>query len=530
MQPNPATLEQLASRVALNFVKSLLNVAAVLVIALGSSTASWAQAQAPDALVVAQGVDMQTGDPHKTTLTHAVNVLANIYDTLIWRDVNLTLKPGLALSWHAVDATTWEFKLRRGVKFHNGESFNAQAVKFSFERMLDPKTRWPGAGALRLIKSVTVVDDFTVRFTTERPWPLLPRFLGYYGMVVPPSYLAQKGDEALVRHPVGTGPYRFVRWVKDDRVELEANPDFWGSKPRINRVIFRAIPSESSRLAELLAGSVHLINLVPPELFKPIQESPRARLVEGRSLSVYFVIYNLVNIPRDRPLADRRVRQALNYAINRQAILASIMHNVGAPVATFCTEVMLGCDASIPPFPYDPERARALLREAGYPNGFDLTITTTSGAYPGDRDITLAVADQLTRVGVRARVNVTEYGVQLRAVQNRQLAEDGWFTRFTDFFGLSTIVPFRAFYSQGEWSLWRPGHDEFDRLLEAANAAMGEAQIRDLSRRLQGLYKEEAPAISLFTAPNVYGMHPDLEWTPRPDLLLTMIDAGWRRR
>jgi peptide/nickel transport system substrate-binding protein len=507
-----------------------LGFAALLVVTSGSGPAAWAQPQTPDALVVAQGVDMQTGDPHKTTLTHAVNVLANIYDTLIARDAGLALKPGLALSWRAVDPTTWEFKLRQGVKFHNGEPFNAQAVKFSFDRMLDPKTRWPGAGALRLIKSVTVVDDATVRFTTERSWPLMPRFLGYYGTIVPPGYLAQNGEEALVRHPVGTGPYRFVRWVKDDRVELEANADFWGGKPRISRVTFRAIPSESSRLAELLAGSVHLINLVPPELFKPIQDSSRAKLVEGRSLSVYFVIANLVNIARDRPLADPRVRRALNHAIDRQAILASIMHNVGRPVATVCTEVMLGCDASISPFAYDPERARALLREAGYPNGFEFSITTTSGAYPGDRDITLALADQLNRVGVRTRVNVTEYGVQLKTVQSRQLAEDGWFTRFTDFFGLSTIIPFRAFYSQGEWSLWRPGHREFDQLIEAANVARDESQMRDLSRRVQALYKEEAPAISLFTAPNVYGMHPDLEWTPRPDLLLTMFDAGWRRR
>jgi peptide/nickel transport system substrate-binding protein len=507
-----------------------VGLAAVLAVAAGSGPVPPAHAQTPETLVVAQGVDMQTGDPHRTTHTHAVNVLANMYETLIGRDANLALKPGLALSWRAVDATTWEFKLRPGVKFHNGEPFNAQAVKLSFERMLDPKTKWPGAGALRLIKAVTVVDDATVRFTTERPWPLLPRSLGYYGMIVPPAYLAQNGEDALIRQPVGTGPYKFVRWVKDDRVELEANPDYWGGKPRIARVTFRAIPSESARLAELLAGSVHLINLVPPELFKPIQDSSRAKLVEGRSLSVYFVIYNLVNVQKDRPIADRRVRQALNHAIDRQAIVKSIMHGVGQPVATVCTEVMLGCDASVAPFAYDPERARALLREAGYPNGFEFSITTTSGAYPGDRDIALAVVDQLNRVGVRARANVTEYGVQLKTVQARQLAEDGWFTRFTDFFGLSTIIPFRAFYSKGEWSLWRPGNREFDQLIEAANAAGDEAQIRDLSRKIQALYKEEAPAISLFTAPNVYGMHPDLQWTPRPDLLLTMFDAAWRPR
>src|SRR5262249_14085757 len=319
-------------------------------------------------------------------------------------------------------------------------------------------------------------------------------------------------------------------WVKDDRVELEASSDYWGGKPRIGRVTFRAIPNESARLAELLAGSVHLINTVPPELFKPIQDSTKAKLVEGKSLSVYYVIYNLVNITKERPLADKRVRQALNYAIDRQAILSSIMHNVGKPVATVCTDVMLGCDASIPAFPYDPDRAKALLREAGYPNGFDFVISTTSGAYPGDRDATLAIVDQLNKIGVRAKAHVTEYGVQLKTVQARQLADDGWFTRFTDFFGVSTIIPFRAFYSPGEWSLWRPGNKEFDQLIEAANTAADEAQIKDISRKVQMMFQDEGPAIVLFTAANGGGMTPDARWPPQPGLVLPMFDAAWKKR
>ncbi len=505
-----------------------LYAAAAVVLALGSGVAT--QAQPPRVLVVAQSADMATGDPAKNTGLATIAVLANIYDTLVHRDASLNLKPGLALSWRAVDPTTWEFKLRKGVRFHDGEPFNAETVKFSFDRMLDPKTRWPGAGALQLIKAVTVVDDGTVRFTTSQPWPSMPRFLGYYGMIVPPGYLKQNGDDALARHPVGTGPYRFVRWVKDDRVELEANPDYWGGRPKISRVVIRVIPTDAARVAELLAGSVQLANLVPPELFGALKTSSKTKLVVGKSLSVFFVIYNLVNIAKDKPLADPRVRQALNYAIDRQAILASVMHNVGTPVATFCTAVMTGCDTSIPPFRYDPGRARALLREAGYADGFDFSISGTSGTYPGDRDITLAVADQLNRIGVRARVHVTEVGVQLRAVLDRKLPEDGWFTRFTDFFGISTIIPLRAFYSPGEWSQWRPGYAPFNQLVEAAQAAPDEAKLREVSRRLQLMYKEQAPAITLFTAPNANGMSRDLEWTPRPDLELTMFDASWNRR
>ena len=500
---------------------------AALVLALRSGAAT--QAQTSRTLVVAQSADIATGDPAKNTGLATIAVLANIYDTLVHRDAALNLKPGLALSWQAVDPTTWEFTLRKGVKFHDGEPFNADAVKFSFDRMLDPKTRWPGAGSLQLIKAVTVVDDGTVRFTTSQPWPDMPRFLGYYGMIVPPGYLKQNGEDALVRHAVGTGPYRFVRWVQDDRVEVEANPDYWGGRPKIGRVVFRVIPTDAPRVAELLAGSVQLANLLPPDLFSPLQISSKTKLVIGKSLSVFFVIYNLVNISKDKPLADPRVRQALNYAVDRQAILASVMHSVGTPVATFCSEVMVACDASISPFPYNPDRARALLREAGYPNGFDFTISGTSGTYPGDRDIGLAVADQLSRVGVRTKVNITEIGVQLRAVLDRKLPEDGWFTRFTDFFGISTIIPLRAFYSPGEWSQWRPGYAPFNQLVEAAQAAPDEAKLRDISKRLQVMYKDQVPAITLFTAPNANGMSRDLEWTPRPDLELTMFDASWRR-
>lgn len=502
---------------------------AALVVAVGSGVAT--PAQTPDTLVVAQSADPDTADPHKSTGTATMNVLTNLYDTLVRRDADLKLHPGLALSWRMVDPTTWEFKLRQGVKFHDGEPFNAQAVKFSFDRMLDPKTKWPGAGGLRLIKAVSAVDDSTVRITTQAPWPAMPRFLGYYGMIVPPGYLKQNGEESLIRHPVGTGPYRFVRWVKDDRMELQANPEYWGGRPKISRVVFRVIPTDAPRVAELLAGSVHIINLIPPELFSPIQISSKTKLVVGKSLSVFFVIYNLVNVPKDKPLADPRVRQAMNYAINREAIVKTVLHGVGEPVATFCSQIMEACDKSVPPFGYNPDRARALLREAGYANGFDFTISGTSGIYPGDRDIVLAVADQLSKVGVRAKVDTQEIGVQLRAVLDRKLADDGWFTRFTDFFGIAPIIPLRAFYSTpGEWSIWRPGYQPFNQLVDEAQAAPDEAKLRDASKKLQLMYKEQAPAISLFTAPNAFGIRREVEFTPRPDLLLPIIDASWNRQ
>jgi peptide/nickel transport system substrate-binding protein len=481
-------------------------------------------------VTVAQTQDMETGDPQKTAVSHTYNVLSNIYDTLISRDAQYQLKPGLAVSWRQVEPATWEFKLRRGVKFHDGEPFDARAVKFSVDRALDPKTKWVGAGSFRPVKSVIVVDDYTVRIITDRPWPLLPRYMPFFGpWIVPPQYIEKYGEDAFARRPVGTGPYRLVSWARDDRVELAANPSYWAGPPRISRVIFRTIPSEPSRLAELLAGSVDLINLVSPEVYDAIRRSPRNKLVASPSAGIYFVPFNLVNIPRERPLADKRVRQAINFAIDRKAIINGVMHGGVFPLATFCIGFSLGCDTSIAPFSYDPQKARSLLREAGYANGVDFTISTTDGGYPEDRNISLAVADQLNKVGIRTRVMVDEYSGQIRSVIDRKLKEDSWFTRFTDYTGAAGGIAFRAFHPRGGYSLWIPGNPEIIDLMEKAELAVDEATIKDVLHRLQLAFKDEAPLIPLFTSPNVYGMKQELDFAPRPDYLLTMFDASWRR-
>jgi peptide/nickel transport system substrate-binding protein len=248
-------------------------------------------------------------------------------------------------------------------------------------------------------------------------------------------------------------------------------------------------------------------------------------------MSLFFIIYNVVNIPQDRPLADKRVRLALNYAVDRQALITALMHNVGVPVSTFCTEVSPGCDKSIiPPFTYDPQRARDLLREAGYPNGFPMTIGTTSGAYPGDRDLTMAVAGQLNNVGIKAQVIVTEYGVAINQLVNKTAPTDAVFVRYTDFVGYAGGIAMRAFNPKGGVTLYVPGNPELQPLLDTAEQTLDESTRRDLYRRAHLLFREEAPAIPLMTAPNVHGTHRDLDWIPRPDLLLKAFDASWKQR
>lgn len=505
----------------------MVSLVLAVAVGLGLSVSAGLGAQTPTTLVVAQGVDIFSGDPQKSPQLHTYNVISNIYETLIDRDANLRLRPGLATSWTPINPTTWEFRLRKGVMFHNGEPFNAQAVKFSFERGLDPATKWPRRGFIRLIKSVSVVDDYTVRMTTETPWPGFLQAVGTVGWIIPPQYTKANGGQGLGLRPVGTGPYKFVRWVKDDRVELEANAGYWRGRPKIQHLVFRAIPSEATRLAELLSGSVQLINLIPPEEFDPVKNGANTKLISAPAAAMYYIQLNLVNVPAGKPLADKRVRQALNYAVDRKALIANIMHNVGTPLASICTPIMFGCDLSIQPTAYDPAKAKTLLAQAGFANGFDMTIATSNGGYPADRDLTEAIASQLQQVGVRAKAVVVEYGLMLDQLASRKLPYDAAFARITSFTSQTSEMG-RAFTTLGITATQDPDVPAFRRAIDAAEISTSDVQAKQYLKQAQLVYIDEGMGITLFTSPNVYGVAKNLDFTPRADYLLPMYYAAWK--
>jgi peptide/nickel transport system substrate-binding protein len=227
-------------------------------------------------IIIAQGADPTTLDPHMHAENFTFAVVHNVFDHLVRRTVKdgqLAHEPGLASSWTSVNPTTWEFKLRRGVKFHNGEELNAEAVKFSVERVLNPdqKARWRWAFAD--IERVEVVDPLTLRIVTKRPFPTLITNLAYTMPIVPPKYVREKGDAYVATHPVGSGPFKFVRWRKDDELVLEANETYWGGSPKVRTLIFKPIPEESTRVAALIGGQVDVARGVPPSLVKQVEDA-----------------------------------------------------------------------------------------------------------------------------------------------------------------------------------------------------------------------------------------------------------------
>ena len=256
----------------------LVPLLALAVMALGANPAQAAK----DKVVVAFGSNIPTLDPHmhSSRLAHIADW--HLYDTLMDRDPK-TYKPspGLASSLRNVNALTWELKLRTGVKFHNGEPFNAEAVKFTIDRVLDPATKSVTRGNFTWIKEVKVVDDSTVQLVTAKPFPAAPEFLTL-AYIVPPKYLKSVGDEEFSRKPVGTGPYKFVEWKKAEHLIVEANPDYWKDSPKgmpkIKTIVFRTIPETTTQIAELLSGGVDIIRNVPPDQIAVVKDSPNARI------------------------------------------------------------------------------------------------------------------------------------------------------------------------------------------------------------------------------------------------------------
>ena len=194
-----------------------------------------ASGAAKDTIVIAQGVDPTTLDPQNHYETPAFNVLMNIYETLLLRSDDMKIQPLLATSYKLIDDNTWEFKLRKGVKFQNGEEFNAAAVKFSLERISDPKNKMKQTPLQGVVDRIDIVDDYTVRIITKKPYPYLDAQLSHIGAIMPPKYVQEKGPSYIAANPVGTGPYKLVRWVKDDQLILEANENYWGGSPKIKK-------------------------------------------------------------------------------------------------------------------------------------------------------------------------------------------------------------------------------------------------------------------------------------------------------
>lgn len=367
-------------------------------------------ARVRDTLTVGIPINVETFDLNITRSTLTSGVTELVFDTLLKRDQDtMELQPWLATSYRNVDPTTWEFKLRPGVKFSNGEEFNAEAAKFSLERGLLPDLNSSAKSYLQgIYKSSTVVDASTLRVTTELPDPLFPSRLAPDPVaMMPPKYYGGKDVKETANKPVGSGPYKLVEWVVGDRAVLEANPDFWGPKPPTRRLVWRTIPDAITRVGALQRGEVDAITNLEVPLLDTVARAPNLRVYsELGSFSEKF----LINTRKPGPLQDKRVRQALNYAVNKEELLKTIYGGHGQLLRSVIASQVAGFSAQ-QPYAYDPEKAKQLLAEANYPRDLVLDLWIATARTPGGEEATKAVGGYLDKVGVKTKLQTSEFAV-----------------------------------------------------------------------------------------------------------------------
>ncbi len=473
-----------------------------------------------DTVVIAQGVDPSTLDPQDHYESTAFNVLLNVYETLFQRDDHMILQPLLATYSKLINDTTWEFGLRKGVKFHNGEDFNAAAVKFSLERFTDPKNKLKQTTLQGVIARVDIVDEHTVRVITSKPYPYLDAQLGHIGAILPPQYTQEKG-KGISTHPVGTGPYKFVRWVKDDQLVLEANENYWRGAPRIQKVIFRPIPEATTRVAGLQTQELDLIVNIPPHLSGLMNWKGRSVAAKVPGTRVIFVALDNTS---GGPVADKKVRQAIAQAINLDTILKKVLDGNGVKLGVPLTKNHFGYDPSIKPYPYDPEKARKLLAEAGYAQGFDLTLNSPSGRYLNDKEVAEAVTGDLRKVGIRASVKIYEWGTYMSMLYAHKggpafLLGPGGVTLDADG---TLFINFRTGQVYSSYS-----NPKFDALLDEARATMDRSKRQKLYTQALQIYKEEVICAFCYQQIDIYGISERLNWKPRSDEKLIVYNMSF---
>ena len=490
--------------------RSMLKGAAALGAAAALPGPAAAQTTQKKELVTAQGGDVARFDPHFSTSSNDIRVSFNLFDNLTSRHPDGKLYPGLATEWKLTDPTTWTFKLRSGVRFHNGDPFTSADAKFSIERTYDPAVKTMVATALSTIDRIETPDPHSLVVRTKKPDPLLPARLAFYGgQIVPKKYLEAVGNDSFNAKPVGTGPVRFASWVKDDKGVFDANPDYWGGRIDVDRWIMRPIPETAPRIAALLKGEVDIITQLPPDQEERVIGTPTTRVAGALYAGLYVLGVNSKAKPLDNPL----VKQALSLAIDRDAIVKELWRGRGVvpngPIAKGDNYY----DASLPPLPYSPAEARDRLKKAGY-KGEPVYIETTVAYVSQDKAMSEAIAAMWKDIGVNVVIEVIEYSV--RAQKSREKSFKGvWWSDPTSTLGDPDGMMWRLLGPGGPMDYWRD--PKFDELGTAARFSVDAKFRGEAYKEMTRLMLEYLPWIPIIQPYEDYGLQKYVDWTPNPN-------------
>ena len=477
---------------------------ALVALTIGPGMAVPAAPQPAGTLVVGLVAEPVNLDPAQVTDLNSNRVGRRLVETLVtFPDESTQIVPGLAESWTvSKDGLRYTFKLRKGISFHDGTPLNAEAVKFSIERQINAEHPFNKLGKYPFanyffgnVKAVEVIDPSSVEFVLKEPRAsFLAILTAGAASIVSPTAVKKLGvDYAL--QPVGTGPFRYVAWDRGQRVVLERNAQYWKSPVKVERVIYRPIVEDQARLTELLTGALDLIVGTPPDFVAQLENNPKVTLLKQVGAHVWYLGIN----NQKKPFDDKRVRQALNYAVNKEAIVRDVLKGTGSMSAGPVLPGTWGADAGLKPYPYDPERARKLLADAGYPGGFTTSMWVPESGSGMQSPVAMATVMQsnLKAVGVNVTLQTFEWGAFIAKLRSKE----------QELFALSWMAgnedPDMVMYPLLHSSQWTPGgpnralykSDTFDELLHQARLTTDQAKRAELYRQAQRILADDPPWI-----------------------------------
>ncbi|AIM17236.1 ABC transporter substrate-binding protein [Neobacillus sedimentimangrovi] len=473
----------------------------------GGKSANGGQSK-KDTLVYGRGGDSTSLDPITTTEGEAFKVTENIFETLVeYGDQDTTINPGLAEKWEvSEDGLTYTFHLRKGVKFHDGTDFNADAVVFNFNRWMNGNDeKFPYYSMFggykndegHVIKEVKAVDEHTVQFVLKRPQaPFLKNLAMSPFGIASPAAVEKYGDD-FRSHPVGTGPFKFVEWKQNDTITLEKNPDYWKEGlPKLNKIIFRVIPENTARLNALANGEIDVMDGLNNSDEETVKSNPNLQVIERPSMNVGYIGLTTTR----KPLDNKLVRQAINHAVDKKAIIDAFYGGKAEAAVNPMPPSIEGYNDAIEDYPYDLEKAKALLKEAGYENGFEIDLWAMPVArpyMPEAQKVAEVIQESLSKIGIKAKIQSVDWATYLEKATKGEF--DMFMLGWTGDNGdadnfLYTLLDKDSI---GSNNYTHYSNDELHEVLIAAQTETDQAKRNELYKKAQEIIKEDAPWVPL---------------------------------
>ncbi len=487
----------------------------------GSESEAAAETEASDGeitITYAQTSDVTSLDPRNATSTISAAMISQVFSTLIRTDADYNLVLDAAESYEVIDDTTYKFTLRKGIKFHDGEELTSEDVKYTLDTIRDENATYSLKSDFSFMYCEPI-DDYNLYIKTDEPNSSTLLRLNYI-KIIPKHYVEEVGDEEFNLHPIGSGPYKFVSWDTDEAITLEAFDDYFGGRPPVDRLVCKVIPEASARIAALEAGEVDLIGAVTTGQMERLQSLDNIEVVSRPSTRTAYFTMNTFG---DSPVTDVRVRKAINMAIDRETIVQGVLDGYAQAVSSLALPIFEGFDDSIPTYEYDPEGAKALLAEAGYPDGFDIEMEGSFSGLSNASDVAQAVAAQLAEVGINVTI-VEKDSDTLRDEYQAHTTSPLTFFSFGGPYNDINLITKCVLGTGERYSAW--SDQEFEDLLHTMQSTVSGDKQAGYTAMQQYIY-DNAPVVPLYQTYSICAYNKDkiAEWNVRTDEMLMGFDV-----